>query len=96
MDNTNNITDKTQQLKFLKKEVGLTIPGIILLIFGIIISSPLISFTFGQWKLYNYIDIDNIIGIIILSLFSITGLFCLIFEVVKILKKNKTSKTDKI
>ena len=96
MDNTNNITDKTQQLKFLKKEVGLTIPGIILLIFEIIISSPLISFTFGQWKLDNYIDIDNIIGIIILSLFSITGLSCLIFEVVKILKKNKTSKTDKI
>ena len=91
MENENtDINIKEKQINnILKHDIALYIPGLILLVFGIIIATPLALFTMGQWTQYNYIDKDNIVGLSVLAIMPIAGLCCIVYEIIR---KNKTKE----
>ncbi len=95
MENNENLNNNKKQTNILKKEIGFTVLGTVLLIAGIIIPIPLAIFTIDQWKLYRVIDMDNITGLLLLSIIPLAGICTLIYEIVR--KKNtvKTSDTQK-
>lgn len=87
MENENINKETKKPNNILKKDIRLYIPGLILIVFGIIIAAPLTCFTIGQWIQYNYIDMDNIVGLSFLSIMPIAGLFCIIYEIFSIKSK---------
>lgn len=90
MDNNElELNEKPQALNIFKKDIGFMLIGLILLIAGIIIATPLTSFTIGQWNLYHTIDTDNIIGLALLSIMPILGLLCLGYEIIRKKTSNK-------